>query len=171
VTGGAGVTGGHVYLVGMPGSGKSSAGRALAEVLGLPFVDLDEEVERSAGSSIAQIFGERGEDGFRELERAALAGVAAGPPSVVACGGGVPLREDNREVLRSTGVVVALRVPLSKLRARVASAVIRPLIRGPVDLRRIDRERAAIYRDVADHRVDGRGDPAEVARRIAEALR
>ena len=77
----------HVYLVGMPGSGKSTAGRALAEVLGLPFVDLDQEIERVAGSPVAEIFRDRGEPGFRSLERAALERAAAGPPAVVACGG------------------------------------------------------------------------------------
>ena len=162
---------GHVYLVGMPGSGKSSAGRALAGLLGLPFVDLDEEIEREAGSSIPEIFRERGEAGFRELERTSLARAAAGPRSVVACGGGVPLREDNRELLRSTGTVVALTVPIAGLRARVMAGRHRPLITDPVDLRRLDRERAAAYRDVAHHRVDGRGDPEVVARRIEEALR
>jgi shikimate kinase len=162
---------GHVYLVGMPGSGKSSAGQALADVLGLPFVDLDSEIERAAGSSIEEIFRYRGEPAFRELEREALEHVATGPPSVVACGGGVPLREDNRELLHATGTVVALDVPVKRLWARVAAGFPRPLITGPVDLGRIDRERRAVYRDVADHRVDGAGTPADVAARIAEALR
>lgn len=162
---------GHVYLVGMPGSGKSSAGRALAETLGLPFVDLDGEIERAAGSSTAEIFRDHGEPRFRELERAALERAAAGPPSVVACGGGVPLREDNRELMRSTGAVVALDVPVKRLWARVAAGVPRPLVTGPVDLRRIDRERRAAYREVAHHRVDGVGPPEDVAARIAEVLR
>jgi shikimate kinase len=165
------VTTGHVYLVGMPGSGKSTAGRALAEVLGLPFVDLDQEIERVAGSPVAEIFRDRGEPGFRSLERAALERAAAGPPSVVACGGGVPLREDNRELMRSTGTVVALDVPVGRLWTRVAAGLPRPLVTGPVDLRRIDRERKAVYREVAHHRVDGAGRPADVAARIAEVLR
>jgi shikimate kinase len=161
---------GHVYLVGMPGSGKSSAGRALAEVLGLPFVDLDREIERAAGSSIEAIFRDLGEPRFRELERDAMERVAAGPRSVVACGGGVPLREDNRRLMRSTGTVVALDVPVKRLWTRVAAGFPRPLVTGPVDLRRIDRERRAVYREVADHRIDGQGAPADVAARIAEAL-
>ena len=178
---------GHVYLVGMPGSGKSTAGQALAEVLGLPFVDLDEQIERAAGSPVAEIFRDQGEPGFRALERDALERAAAGPPAVVACGGGVPLREDNRELMRSTGTVVALDVPVGRLWTRVAAGIPRPLnlwkfhvdwsnpanttFTGPVDLRRIDRERKAAYREVAHHRVDGAGRPAEVAARIAEVLR
>jgi shikimate kinase len=165
------VTAGHVYLVGMPGSGKSSAGRALAELVGLPFVDLDEDVERTAASSIPEIFRDQGEAAFRDLERGALVRAAAGPPSVVACGGGLPLREDNRELMRSTGTVVTLDVPVKRLWARVAAGMPRPLVTGPVDLRRLDRERAAVYRRVAHLRVDGGGNPHEVARRIQEALR
>ncbi|MDP9343673.1 MAG: shikimate kinase [Actinomycetota bacterium] len=162
---------GHVYLVGMPGSGKSTAGRALAQMLGLPFVDLDDEIERAAGCSIPEIFQEQGEPRFRELEREALERAASGPHCVVACGGGVPLREDNRVLMRSTGTVVALDVPVKRLWTRVAAGMPRPLVTGPVDVRRIDRERRAVYRDVAHHRVDGAGEPAEVAGRIAEALR
>ncbi len=163
-------TGGHVYLVGMPGSGKSSVGRALAELLEVPFVDLDERIVSAAGSSIEGIFREHGEAGFRELEAEALARVAAEPRSVVSCGGGLPLRDENRDVLRSTGTVVALTVPLGLLRARVLVGRPRPLITDPVDLDRIYLERAAVYREVAHHRVDGRGDPGEVAHRIVEAL-
>jgi len=164
------VTSGHVYLVGMPGSGKSSAGRVLAGTLGLPFVDLDGEIEKAAGVSIPDIFREQGEAWFRDLEREVLTRTASGPRSVVACGGGVPLRADNRELLRSTGTVVALIVPMAQLRARVPAGRGRPLISGPGDLDRIDREREATYRDMADHRIDGMGEPADVARRIAEAL-
>jgi len=123
-----------VYLVGMPGSGKSSAGRALAEMLGLPFVDLDDEIERAAGRSIPEIFQEQGEPRFRELEREALERAASGPRCVVACGGGVPLREDNRALMRSTGTVVALDVPVKRLWTRVAAGMraYPDLIRGPI---------------------------------------
>jgi len=165
------MTGGHVYLVGMPGSGKSSAGRAAADLLGIPFIDLDQEIESAAGASIEEIFRDEGEARFRELERDALERVAATPPAVVACGGGVPLREDNRDLMRSTGSVVALDVPVGRLWARVAAGFPRPLVTGPVDLRRLDRERRSAYQEAAHHRVDGAGSPEDVARRIAEVLR
>ena len=159
----------HVYLIGMPGSGKSSVGRALAEHIDLPFVDLDHEIEVDAGKTIPEIFRDEGEGGFRDLEHAVLVRVAGGGPSVVACGGGAVLREDNRELIRSTGRVVWLHAPAGKLWKRIR-LVPRPLVSGPVDLRRIERERRAVYRSVADHRVEADGEPDAIARRVAEAL-
>ena len=160
----------HVYLIGMPGSGKSSVGRALAEVLDAPFVDLDEEIERDAGMPIPDIFREKGEEGFRHLEEAAVARVAGSPPSIVACGGGAPLREANRERLRATGVVVWLEAPAEKLWKRIR-LVPRPLVKGPVDLGRLARERDAVYRELAAHRVRSDGEAVAVAHEVAEMLR
>ena len=95
---------GRVYLVGMPGSGKSSVGRSLAKQWDARFVDLDAEIERTAGRSIAEIFRKEGEDGFREVEEAALRQAANDADRcVIACGGGIVLRGSNRDVLRQTG--------------------------------------------------------------------
>ena len=79
----------HVLLVGFMGSGKSTVGRALADRLGTAFIDLDERMALDAGRSIPQIFAEEGETGFRDRESAALSALAAEPPAVVACGGGI----------------------------------------------------------------------------------
>ncbi|MGZ4133275.1 MAG: shikimate kinase, partial [Actinomycetota bacterium] len=76
-----------VYLVGMPGSGKSTVGRELAGRFGVPFVDLDTEIEGEQGSSVSEIFAERGEAAFRALEAQALLKASLHDPSVVACGG------------------------------------------------------------------------------------
>ncbi len=161
---------GHVFLVGMPGSGKTSVGEALAGLLGRPFVDLDSEVERKAGTPIQEIFRVGGESRFREVEAEVLAEASAsGVPAVIACGGGTVLDEENRERMQSSGTVVTLTVPRSVLAARVWRKP-RPLLRGPVDLDRLDRERKRIYQRVADHVVRADGDVQAVARRIAEAL-
>jgi shikimate kinase len=85
-----------VYLVGMPGSGKSTVGPVLADRLGVPFVELDARIERAAGKSVAQIFSDEGEARFREMEAAALMEAATEDPSVVSCGGGVVLEPANR---------------------------------------------------------------------------
>jgi shikimate kinase len=159
-----------VYLVGMPGSGKSSVGPVLAERLGVPFVELDAEIERTASKPVATIFAEQGEARFRELEAAALIDVAARDPSVVSCGGGVVLEPANRITLRATGVPVFLSVPLDMLRTRVAPAEDRPLIRHEGDLERLLREREPLYREFAAHVVDASGDPESVAGAIQEAL-
>lgn len=159
-----------VYLVGMPGSGKSTVGPELARRLGVPFIELDEEVERAAGSSVREIFEREGEARFRELEAAALVEVASQDPSVVSCGGGVVLEPANRVTLRATGEVVFLSVPLDVLQGRIAPSTDRPLIRTEGDLERLSREREALYREFAAHVVDASGPAEEVAAAIEEEL-
>ena len=160
-----------VYLVGMPGAGKTVVGRELADRLGVPFVDLDAEIERQESLPITEIFESRGEPAFRGLEAAALVKVGAHDPSVVSCGGGVVLEPANRITLRNTGTVVYLDVPLETLRERVRPAEDRPLIREEGDLERLLAARGPLYREFAAHVVDGSGPPGDVADAIVEELR
>jgi shikimate kinase len=159
-----------VYLVGMPGSGKSTVGPELARRLGVPFVELDAEIERTAGKRVREIFEADGEARFRELEAAALTEAAGRDPSVVSCGGGVVLEPANRVTLRATGEVVFLSVPLDVLRARIRPAADRPLIREQGDLERLFREREALYREFAAHVVDASGAVEDVAGAIEREL-
>lgn len=160
-----------VYLVGMPGAGKSTVGRELAGRLGVPFLDLDAEIEREAGAAVADIFRDEGEASFRALEAAALVKASMHDPAVIACGGGVVLEPANRITLRNTGVAVYLDVPLDELRRRVQPAADRPLIRQEGDLERLLASRGPLYREFAGHVVDGSGDPGVVAAAIVEELR
>jgi shikimate kinase len=159
-----------VYLVGMPGSGKSTVGPVLAARLGVPFVELDARIEATAGRSVPEIFADEGEARFREMEAAALVEAAAEDPSVVSCGGGAVLEPANRVTLRATGVVVFLSVPVDVLRARVVPAADRPLIHEQGDLDRLLAQREPLYREFAAHVVDGTGDPDEVAAAIEKEL-
>jgi len=159
-----------VYLVGMPGSGKSSVGPELAERLSVPFVELDEEIQRGTGSTVREIFEREGETRFRELEAAALSEVSSRDPSVVSCGGGVVLEPANRITLRATGEVVFLSVPLDVLRSRIRPAHDRPLIREEGDLERLFLEREPLYREFAAHEVDASGSAADVAAAIEREL-
>ena len=160
-----------VYLVGMPGSGKSTVGVELAGRLGAPFIDLDAEIERRDGRSVAEIFATEGEQAFRALEAEELVRVGARDPSVVACGGGVVLEPANRISLRNTGTCVFLHVPIAELRQRVRPASDRPLIQEEGDLERLLEAREPLYREFAAHVVDGRGSPGDVATAIVEELR
>lgn len=159
-----------VYLVGMPGSGKSTVGPALAELLGVPYVELDARIEAEAGAPVHEIFAREGEARFRELEAVALKAAAERDPSVVSCGGGVVLEPANRVLLRASGEVVFLSVPLEVLHERVEPAADRPLIRQSEDLERLFREREPLYREFAAHVVDATGTPQEVAERIRQEL-
>lgn len=93
----------HIYLAGYRGCGKSTVGRLLAQQLGWPFVDSDEQIE-SGGLSIRELFEQFGEAGFRDREQEAIRHIATCPAAtVVALGGGAVLREANRELIAQTG--------------------------------------------------------------------
>ena len=121
----------HLYLLGLPASGKTTLGRRLAAHYGRAFVDLDAAIAAATGQDIPAIFATEGEAGFRQREAAAVREVAARPgPLVVATGGGTPCFHDNLAVLQATGFTVWLDVPLPTLARRLAGAPAgsRPLV-------------------------------------------
>lgn len=120
----------HLWLLGLSGSGKSTVGPRLAQALGLPFIDTDAEIARAAGKTIREIFQKEGEETFREKEAEVLAKVAAGPASVISCGGGIILRQSNREILASTGCRIYLRSDPATLARRLEASSDRPLLSG-----------------------------------------
>ena len=152
----------NIVLVGMPGSGKSSIGRLAAELSGRAFRDTDEMVEAAAGCTIPALFAARGEAAFRELEARAVAEAARERGCVIATGGGVLLREENRRALRQNSRIVFLRRELSLLPASG-----RPISQT----RRIEdiyRERLPLYTGVSDAAVDNDAAPEVVAARVLE---
>ena len=105
----------NLVLVGMPGSGKSSLGRALAGRLGRAFVDCDAEIVRRAGRSIPEIFATQGEAGFRALEAEVVSAVCREKARVIATGGGAVLRNDNVRAMRQNGAVILVERPIEAL--------------------------------------------------------
>ncbi|MDN4164673.1 shikimate kinase [Cytophagales bacterium LB-30] len=109
------------FLIGMPGSGKSTLGPPLADWLGYNFVDLDTYIVRKEGQSIAEIFEQQGEDFFRQVEAQALREVAK--PSdgkmVIACGGGTPCFHDSMQWMLNQGVVIYLEEEKEELLKRI----------------------------------------------------
>lgn len=163
---------GTLWLVGMMGSGKSVVGDLVASRVGAEFVDLDEEVSARAGASIPELWRREGEGAFRELEAAAVERLSgeSGGPRVVATGGGVVLRADNVEAMRSSGTVVWLDAPAEVLLQRVAGGEGRPLLAGgPERLSALLAARRALYETAGHHRVQTAGrSPEEVAQEVAE---
>ena len=158
-------------IVGYMGSGKTTVGRALARALRRKFVDLDRAIARRAGCGIPEIFAENGEDHFRDLEHQTLLGALEGHPgSVVACGGGVVVRPDNRALLREAATVF-LREDAQILYNRTRGAG-RPLrAASPEDFERRYAERLPLYREVADLEIEvGGRPPAAVAEEVIRCL-
>ena len=117
-----------IVLVGMMGAGKTSIGRRLANLLHLPFLDADSEIEKAANLSIPEIFASYGEEEFREGEKRVVARLLAGGPAVLATGGGAYMSEETRERCRVEGVTVWLRADVPVLLERVRKKGNRPLL-------------------------------------------
>lgn len=153
----------NVVLIGMPGAGKSSCGRALARLLGRPFVDVDEAIALECGRSAAQIIREDGEEAFRAVETEVTGRYAARSGLVLACGGGVVTREENRDLIRQNARVVFLDRPIAEL-----SDDGRPMSQTK-GVERLAAERMDAYRSWADVTLPCTGSPAgdaELARRL-----
>jgi len=109
----------NIYLVGYMGSGKSTAGRAIARELNLQWIDLDEHLESKSGNTIAEIFNQQGEAVFRTMESDTLKELARTNNTVVSSGGGTPVNADNMQLMKATGLVIFLDVPASELARRI----------------------------------------------------
>lgn len=163
-----------VVMVGMMGAGKTAVGTALAKVLGVPFLDSDEEIVRAADRSIAEIFERDGEAFFRARETEVLTRLLRGEPCVLSTGGGAFLSEANRHLVHDTGVSVWLRADLDILWQRVRHKTTRPLLRTPnprETLRGLYQARLPFYQ-LADLTVDSSADLSveDMAQRVVTAL-
>jgi shikimate kinase len=161
----------NIFLVGPMGAGKTTIGRHLAKILQRTFVDLDTEIEARCGAGIPWIFDREGERGFRDREAALLAELAGREGLVVATGGGVVLRPQNRLTLKDAGVVVFLSVTARELFERTRNDTHRPLLQVPNRREVVERlasERDPLYREVADLvYCGGRRGPKVAAEEIA----
>ncbi|MEX2139687.1 MAG: shikimate kinase [Pirellulales bacterium] len=169
----------NLLLIGYRGTGKSAVARLVAERLGWRWLDADVELERRAGKSIAAIFADDGEPMFRDLESEMLAELVRLDRHVLALGGGVVLRPENRALIKQAGSVVWLTADPETIQARVQSdpttSARRPNLTrsgGLDEVRQLLAQREPFYRECAGAVVDTSGrSVAEVAEAVVESFR
>ena len=121
----------NIVLMGFMGAGKTTIGRKLAKALECEFIDTDERIETEQGRKISDIFAEDGETAFRDMETDLLKRLQdCEEKFVLSIGGGMPVREENRELLRNLGTVVYLKTSKEEIIRRVSGDVNRPLLQG-----------------------------------------
>ena len=142
----------RLIIIGSMASGKSAVGKKLSKKLGLDFFDIDNEIEKKAGAKIAWIFDVEGEEKFRDREHEAFSDLTTNENCVISTGGGIVLKEENRELL-SKGTVIYLEISIQTQLERTITDQDRPLLYG-VDkektLRKIAEIRNPIYETCSD---------------------
>lgn len=160
-----------VFLIGFMGAGKTSVAQQLAVTRGLMSVDADEYLELQEDRVIADIFAEEGEEAFRAKETEVLRDLAARVPRLIGCGGGAPLRAENRAIMHDAGFVVYLEVTADEAAARIPNTASRPLFKDLDTARRTIVDRMPRYEEAADAKVStvGRTVP-QIADEVADIL-
>jgi shikimate kinase len=167
-----------IFLIGYRGTGKTAVAPLLASRFGFDCIDADDEIERRAGKSIGAIFAEEGERTFRDWESRVVAELAANRRTVVALGGGVVLREENRRAIAAAGPVVWLTATVDSIMQRIAgdesTASRRPnltAVGGRIEVEKLLAERIPLYQACATFVVDTEGkSAAQVAEEIVMGL-
>ncbi len=164
----------RVFLIGPMGAGKTTIGKYLAQQLKLTFADTDTEIEARTGADIPWIFDMEGEEGFRNREQQVVAEMTEWDNVLLATGGGVVVRPDNRRVLGTRGFVVYLYASVDEQARRTHRDRRRPLLQtdDPKQvLRSLMTERDPLYREIADHIIDTDGcSPRSVAQQLVREL-
>lgn len=145
----------YVFLIGMPGSGKSSLGRRGAGQLRLPYQDTDTRIASTVGCSVNEIFARYGEEAFRNAETNLLIQLTRETPGLVSTGGGMVLRDENRAIMRNHGVIILIDRPLEDILSDIKLDR-RPLLaqKGLQEVERMYHERIDRYRAAADAVLD-----------------
>ena len=160
----------NIVLIGMPGSGKTTLGRYLSEILKKDFIDADPEIEKDAGKTISELFAVS-EDHFREQEMKTVRRLAKLENKVLAMGGGVVLRQDNITALKENGFIIFIDRSPEDIIGDVDTAT-RPLLAaGRQRIYDLYAQREALYRQAADITVQNKGDLADVLQRLAAAAK
>jgi shikimate kinase len=147
----------NIYLIGLMGAGKTTIGRQLAKTLKVPFYDSDKAIEESTGVDIPTIFEFEGEEGFRVREQKMIYKLTQLQGIVLATGGGVVLREENRKALKDNGYVVYLQCSIDRVLERTRWDTQRPLLKTDnprARLQQLLEQRQPLYLSCADFKID-----------------
>lgn len=160
----------NIVLCGFMGSGKTSVGRRLSEVLKVDFVDTDKCIEEELGMPISEIFARYGEEHFRNLENRVIGNLSECRGVVISTGGGTVVNKTNAELLRKNGKIVFLDAPLGEIELRLKSDNTRPLFRHNDDVKSLFEERKNIYNNISDFSIAGIGSIEEICEKIVNKL-
>jgi shikimate kinase len=117
----------HVFLIGMPGAGKSYWAKQLSAYLHVPYVDLDAKITHAYGKTINELFADSGEDAFRKIEQKELQNLCfQSPLQIIACGGGTPIYEDNMAWMKRFGLVIFINPSKASILQRIHAKTHRP---------------------------------------------
>lgn len=163
----------NVILTGMMGTGKTTAGKELAAVMGCEFIDLDEIIEKKYGA-ISDIFGQKGENYFRQLETAELKKLDKSKKFVLSTGGGVVLKDENIKILQSLGKVFYLETSAQTIYERIKNQKHRPLLNTDDPKKSIEEilsKRKELYEKSGEKITTDNKSPRELAGEIYERIK
>ncbi len=147
----------NIIFIGIMGSGKTTIGKRIAKSLDYNFIDTDQEIERITGKKVSDIFKKEGELRFRSEETLALKRIEQISPAVIATGGGIVLKKENRDIIKNMGIVIYLDADVEIITQRVSRNKNRPLLRnGDIreKVKKLSEERKDLYLELADIVID-----------------
>ncbi|MBF8984440.1 AAA family ATPase [Lutibacter sp. B2] len=154
----------HIVFIGFMGCGKSTIGKVLSEKLNMPWIDTDEYIEKKVGMKIPTIFSVHGEKYFRALEKNSIKEIMKQKPSIISCGGGVVLNEENVINLKNNGKIIWLKADPSTIYERIKKDDSRPLLRGNMTEEYISEmlhKRMNYYKQACDYEIDTKSEEIE----------
>lgn len=162
----------HIFLIGIPGSGKSALGRRVSQNLLLNYLDTDHYLTQVTGMDTSQLFATFGEQAFRDAETRVLQMLVAAPPGVISTGGGLPLRKENQDLMKNHGVIVLIDRPVDCILMNIRPEK-RPFLadQGREGVERLYNERMPLYRSIADYVMENNNRYASGISSLEEIIR
>lgn len=164
----------NIYLIGFMGTGKSTVAKEMAKLLPFRVVEMDDTISMLAGKSIPDIFEQQGEEAFRTMETQFLSAMSKENNQIISCGGGVVLKPENIDIMKSTGVVILLSASPETVYGRVCNNQNRPLLKDKKsveDIKKMMEGRLSLYESAYDIKVNVDDiTPSQVASEIIREL-